>query len=35
MGEEIFNAALLSFILVPVGLVLGFLLLKVEGNKEV
>jgi cytochrome b6-f complex subunit 7 len=35
MAEEIFNAALLSFILVPVGLIVGFLLLKVEGNEEV
>jgi hypothetical protein len=35
MAEEIFNAALLSFILTPVGLLVGFLLLKVEGNEEV
>ncbi|WP_084639471.1 cytochrome b6-f complex subunit PetM [Geitlerinema sp. PCC 9228] len=34
MGEEIFNAALLSFVLVPVGLVVGYMLLKAEGNEE-
>lgn len=34
MSGEIFNAAVLSFTLVLVGLGLGFLLLKIQGGGE-
>lgn len=34
MGAEIFDTALLCFILIPVGLGLGFLLLKIQGGEE-
>ncbi|MBE9126292.1 MULTISPECIES: PetM family cytochrome b6-f complex subunit 7 [unclassified Coleofasciculus] len=34
MSAEIFNAAVLSFTLVLVGLGLGFLLLKIQGGEE-
>jgi len=34
MSAEMFNAALLSFVLIPVGLSLGFLLLKLQGGEE-
>ncbi|HEY9666748.1 MAG TPA: PetM family cytochrome b6-f complex subunit 7 [Coleofasciculaceae cyanobacterium] len=34
MNSEIFNAAILSFTLVLVGLGLGFLLLKIQGGEE-
>ena len=33
MGAEMFNAALLSFTLILVGLGLGFLLLKIQGGE--
>lgn len=33
MGAEIFNAAVLSFTLILVGLGLGFLLLKIQGGE--
>ncbi|QZZ21159.1 PetM family cytochrome b6-f complex subunit 7 [Leptothermofonsia sichuanensis E412] len=34
MSGEIFNAAILSFILVLIGLSLGFLMLKIQGGEE-
>ncbi len=34
MSGEILNAAVLSFTLVLVGLAMGFLLLKIQGQKE-
>jgi cytochrome b6-f complex subunit 7 len=34
MNSEIFNAAILSFTLILVGLGLGFLLLKIQGGEE-
>jgi cytochrome b6-f complex subunit 7 len=34
MSGEIFNAAFLSFVLILVGLGLGFLLLKLQGGEE-
>jgi cytochrome b6-f complex subunit 7 len=34
MGGEIFNAAILSFTLVLVGLGLGFLMLRIQGGEE-
>lgn len=34
MNAEIFNAAVLSFTLILVGLGLGFLLLKIQGGEE-
>lgn len=34
MSGEIFNAAVLSFTLILVGLGLGFLLLKIQGGGE-
>lgn len=34
MGGEMFNAAVLSFVLILVGLVLGFVLLKIQGGEE-
>lgn len=34
MGGEMFNAAVLSFTLILVGLGLGFLLLKIQGGEE-
>lgn len=34
MSGEIFNAAILAFTLIPVGLGLGFLLLKLQGGEE-
>lgn len=33
MGSEFFNAAILSFTLILVGLGLGFLLLKIQGGE--
>ncbi len=33
MGAEIFNAAVLSFTLILVGMGLGFLLLKIQGGE--
>ncbi|PSB20340.1 cytochrome B6 [Phormidesmis priestleyi ULC007] len=34
MSGEMFNAAILSFTLIPIGLALGFLLLKIQGGEE-
>ncbi len=34
MNGEMFNAAVLSFTLIFVGLGLGFLLLKIQGGEE-
>jgi cytochrome b6-f complex subunit 7 len=34
MSGEIFNAGILSFSLILVGLSLGFLLLKLQGGEE-
>ncbi len=34
MSGEMFNAAILSFALIPFGLALGFLLLKIQGGEE-
>ncbi|MDX2099662.1 MAG: PetM family cytochrome b6-f complex subunit 7 [Leptolyngbyaceae cyanobacterium bins.59] len=34
MNGELFNAAILSFSLILVGLGLGFLLLKIQGGEE-
>jgi cytochrome b6-f complex subunit 7 len=34
MGGEMFTAAVLSFTLILVGIGMGFLLLKVQGDKE-
>jgi cytochrome b6-f complex subunit 7 len=34
MGGEMFNAAILSFSLILVGLGLGFLMLKLQGGEE-
>jgi cytochrome b6-f complex subunit 7 len=34
MNPEIFNAAVLCFTLILVGLGLGFLLLKIQGGEE-
>jgi cytochrome b6-f complex subunit 7 len=34
MGPEFFNAAILSFVLILVGLSLGFLMLKIQGGEE-
>jgi len=34
MGGEMFNAAVLSFTLILVGLGLGFLMLKLQGGEE-
>lgn len=34
MGGEMFNAAVLSFSLILVGLGLGFLMLKLQGGEE-
>lgn len=34
MGGEMFNAGILSFTLILVGLALGFLLLKLQGGEE-
>lgn len=34
MGGEIFNAGILSFSLILVGLTLGFLLLRLQGGEE-
>jgi cytochrome b6-f complex subunit 7 len=34
MGGEIFNAAILSFTLILVGLGLGFLMLRLQGGEE-
>lgn len=34
MHGEIFNAAILSFSLILVGLSMGFLLLKIQGGEE-
>jgi cytochrome b6-f complex subunit 7 len=34
MGGEIFNAAIISFVLVLVGLGVGFLMLRVQGGEE-
>jgi len=34
MGGEIFTAAVLCFTLVLVGIGMGFLLLKIQGDKE-
>lgn len=34
MPGEIFNAAVLSFSLILVGLALGFLLLRLQGSEE-
>jgi cytochrome b6-f complex subunit 7 len=33
MGE-LFNTAILSFTLIPVGLLLGYALLKIQGDEE-
>jgi cytochrome b6-f complex subunit 7 len=34
MSGEIFNAAILSFSLILVGMALGFLLLRLQGGEE-
>ncbi|MGP1384549.1 MAG: cytochrome b6-f complex subunit PetM [Thainema sp.] len=34
MGGEIFNAAILSFTLILVGLGVGFLMLRLQGGEE-
>lgn len=34
MGGEIFNAAILSFTLILIGLGLGFLMLRLQGGEE-
>jgi cytochrome b6-f complex subunit 7 len=34
MGPEFYNAAILSFTLILVGLGMGFLLLKLQGGEE-
>ncbi|HHP7243783.1 MAG TPA: PetM family cytochrome b6-f complex subunit 7 [Elainellaceae cyanobacterium] len=34
MAGEIFNAAILSFSLILVGLALGFLMLRIQGGEE-
>ena len=34
MGGEMFTAAILSFVLILVGIGLGFLLLKIQGGEE-
>jgi cytochrome b6-f complex subunit 7 len=34
MGGEIFNTAIISFVLVLVGLGVGFLMLRVQGGEE-
>jgi cytochrome b6-f complex subunit 7 len=34
MGGELFNAGILSFTLILVGLSLGFLLLRLQGSEE-
>jgi cytochrome b6-f complex subunit 7 len=34
MSGEMFNAAILSFTLILVGLGVGFLLLKIQGGEE-
>lgn len=34
MNTEMFNAAILSFALILVGLSLGFLLLRIQGGEE-
>jgi cytochrome b6-f complex subunit 7 len=34
MSGEIFNAAVLSFTLILVGMALGFLLLRLQGGEE-
>lgn len=33
MSGEIFNAAALAFLLIPVGLGMGFVLLKIQGGE--
>lgn len=34
MGGEMFTAAILSFTLILVGIGMGYLLLKIQGDKE-
>lgn len=34
MGSEIFNAAVIVFVLVLVGMGTGFLMLKIQGGEE-
>jgi cytochrome b6-f complex subunit 7 len=34
MGPEFYNAVILSFVLILVGLSLGFLMLKIQGGEE-
>ena len=34
MGGEMFTAAILSFSLIFVGIIMGYLLLKVQGDPE-
>lgn len=34
MGGEMFNAAILSFTLILIGLGLGFLMLRLQGGEE-
>lgn len=34
MSSEFYNAAILSFTLILVGLAMGFLLLKLQGGEE-
>jgi cytochrome b6-f complex subunit 7 len=34
MSGEMLNAAVLAFILIPVGLGMGFVLLKIQGGEE-
>jgi cytochrome b6-f complex subunit 7 len=34
MGGEIFSTAVLSFVLVLIGLGVGFMMLKVQGGEE-
>jgi cytochrome b6-f complex subunit 7 len=34
MGPEFYNAVILSFVLILVGLSVGFLMLKIQGGEE-
>lgn len=34
VGGEMFTAAILSFTLILIGIVLGYLLLKIQGGEE-
>ncbi|MBE9191219.1 PetM family cytochrome b6-f complex subunit 7 [Gloeocapsopsis crepidinum LEGE 06123] len=34
MGGEMFTAAILCLTLIPIGIAMGFLLLKIQGGEE-